>query len=88
MDAELQTRIAAEDYLEALAAQGIDYLFANPGTDFAPIVEAFTRAERTNRVVPRLLVVPHENAAVWSRAACWPRRWAPPWCGVPRRTWR
>ncbi len=59
-----QTRIAAEDYLEALAAHGIDYLFANPGTDFAPIVEAFARAARTNRKVPRPIVVPHENAAV------------------------
>ena len=59
-----QTRIAAEDYLEALAAHGIDYLFANPGTDFAPIVEAFARTSRTNRKVPRPIVVPHENAAV------------------------
>ena len=59
-----QTRIAAEDYLEALSAHGIDYLFANPGTDFAPIVEAFARSSRTNRKVPRPIVVPHENAAV------------------------
>ena len=58
------TRIAAEDYLEALSAHGIDYLFANPGTDFAPIVEAFSRAARTNRPVPRPMVIPHENAAV------------------------
>lgn len=64
MDTEPQTRIAAEDYLEALAAQGIEFLFANPGTDFAPIIEAFTRAARSNRAVPRPLVVPHENAAV------------------------
>jgi acetolactate synthase-1/2/3 large subunit len=58
------TRIAAEDYLEALAAHGIEHLFVNPGTDFAPIVEAFSRAARTNRPVPRPMVVPHENAAV------------------------
>ena len=57
-------RIAAEDYLEALAAHGIEYLFANPGTDFAPIVEAFSRAARTNRKVPKPMVIPHENAAV------------------------
>lgn len=59
-----QVRIAAEDYLEALAAQGIDYLFANPGTDFAPIIEAFARAGQTNRPVPRPIVVPHETAAL------------------------
>ncbi|HEY0422134.1 MAG TPA: thiamine pyrophosphate-requiring protein [Rhodopila sp.] len=58
------TRIAAEDYLEALAAHGIEHLFVNPGTDFAPIVEAFSRAARSNRKVPRPMVVPHENAAV------------------------
>ena len=64
MDNESQPRIAAEDYLEALAAHGIEHLFVNPGTDFAPIVEAFARAARTNRPVPRPMVVPHENAAV------------------------
>ncbi len=64
MDAEPQTRIAAEDYLDALAAQGIEYLFANPGTDFAPIIEAFSRAASGNRPVPRPLVIPHENAAL------------------------
>jgi acetolactate synthase-1/2/3 large subunit len=57
-------RIAAEDYLEALTAHGIEHLFCNPGTDFAPIVEAFSRAARGNRKVPRPIVVPHENAAV------------------------
>jgi len=64
MDNDPQTRIAAEDYLDALAAHGIDYLFCNPGTDFAPIVEAFARAARSNRTVPRPMVVPHENAAL------------------------
>ncbi len=64
MDSEPRTRIAAEDYLEALAAHGIDHLFCNPGTDFAPIVEAFARAAHTNRKVPRPMVVPHENAAL------------------------
>ena len=57
-------RIAAEDYLEALAAHGIEHLFVNPGTDFAPIVEAFARSARSNRPMPRPMVVPHENAAV------------------------
>jgi len=57
-------RIAAEDYLDALTAHGIEHLFVNPGTDFAPIVEALSRAARTNRPVPRPMVVPHENAAV------------------------
>jgi acetolactate synthase-1/2/3 large subunit len=64
MDSEPQARIAAEDYLDALAAHDIEHLFCNPGTDFAPIVEAFARAARTNRKVPHPMVVPHENAAL------------------------
>jgi acetolactate synthase I/II/III large subunit len=56
--------IAAEAFLRALADHGIDFFFANPGTDFPPIVEAFTRAERGNAKVPRPILVPHENLAV------------------------
>jgi acetolactate synthase-1/2/3 large subunit len=64
MDTPVQNRVAAEDYLDALAANGIDNLFVNPGTDFAPLIEAFARAERGNRPVPRPIIVPHEHAAV------------------------
>ena len=56
--------IAAEAFLRALADHGIDYFFANPGTDFPPIVEAFSRAKKTNAKVPRPVLVPHENLAV------------------------
>jgi len=56
--------IAAEVFLRALADHGIDYLFANPGTDFPPIVEAFSRAKKTNAKVPMPVLVPHENLAV------------------------
>jgi acetolactate synthase-1/2/3 large subunit len=56
--------IAAEAFLRALADHGADYLFANPGTDFPPIVEAFTRAKKTNAKVPKPVLVPHENLAV------------------------
>ena len=45
--------IAAEAFLRALADHGIDYFFANPGTDFPPIVEAFSRAKKTNAKVPK-----------------------------------
>jgi acetolactate synthase I/II/III large subunit len=56
--------IAAEAFLRALADHGTDYFFANPGTDFPPIVEAFSRARKTNAKVPKPIVVPHENLAV------------------------
>src|SRR4029450_9289961 len=61
--AQRQT-IAAEAFLPALADHGPDYFFANPGTDFPPIVEAFARAKKTNAKVPKPILVPHENLAV------------------------
>ena len=48
----------------ALADHAIDYFFANPGTDFPPIVEAYVRAKQSNAKVPIPLVIPHENLAV------------------------
>jgi len=56
--------IAAEAFLRALADHSVDYLFVNPGTDFPPIVEALSRAKKTNAKVPRPVLVPHENLAV------------------------
>ena len=58
------TRIAAEEYLDALAAHGIEYLFVNPGTDFAPIVEAYAEAARTGAPAPQPMLAAHENLAV------------------------
>jgi acetolactate synthase I/II/III large subunit len=56
--------IAADAFLRALADHGVDYFFANPGTDFPPIVEAFGRAKKTNAKVPKPILVPHENLAI------------------------
>ncbi len=55
---------AADVLLRQLSACGIDYFFANGGTDFPPIAEAFARAEATGDSVPRPMVIPHENLAV------------------------
>src|SRR4051794_30264090 len=56
--------IAGEVFLRALAEHGVDFFFANPGTDFPPIVEAFGRARGSNTRLPRPILVPHENLAV------------------------
>ncbi len=57
--------IAGEIFLRALADHGVDFFFANPGTDFPPIVEAYSRArEGSNSKMPRPVLVPHENLAV------------------------
>ncbi|MEE8307302.1 MAG: thiamine pyrophosphate-binding protein, partial [Gammaproteobacteria bacterium] len=55
---------AAETYLGLLASRGIKYLFANAGTDFAPLVEAYARRDESGLNFPEALVVTHEHAAV------------------------
>ncbi len=54
----------AEAYLELLAARDVDYLFANAGTDFAPIIEAYARRENLNLPAPKPMLVAHETVAV------------------------
>src|SRR5947209_16511848 len=54
----------AAEYLALLADRGIEYLFGNAGTDFAPIVEAYAEAEQTGTAVPRPILATHENLAV------------------------
>jgi acetolactate synthase I/II/III large subunit len=55
---------AADAWLGLLAARGIEYLFANGGTDFAPIVEAYAKGEKLGWRLPKVVVVPHENMGV------------------------
>ncbi len=54
----------ADAYLELLAARGVEYFFANAGTDFAPLIEAFAKRAATGQPVPKPLTVPHEVPAV------------------------
>lgn len=54
----------ATAYLRLLKLRGIDYLFANAGTDFAPIIEAFAGAGSDTSMMPEPVLVPHENVAV------------------------
>jgi acetolactate synthase-1/2/3 large subunit len=54
----------AEAYLALLAERGVEYLFANAGTDFAPIVEAYARAAHSGLPAPKPLIATHENLAV------------------------
>ena len=61
---------AAEAFLMALKANGVDYLFANAGTDFAPVIEGLANQGSYSEALPEPLVIPHETAAaamVWGR---------------------
>jgi len=54
----------AEAYLCLLKARGIDWLFANAGTDFAPIIEALTKGNERGLSMPDAVPITHENVAV------------------------
>lgn len=54
----------AEAFLLALGRRGIKYVFANGGTDFAPIVEAVVAGAKSGRDIPQFITVPHETVAM------------------------
>ena len=56
-------QIAAEAFLGRLAERGVEYVFANAGTDFAPIIEGISR-NAGKKKFPRFITVPHENVAM------------------------
>ncbi|MEM9682675.1 MAG: thiamine pyrophosphate-requiring protein [Pseudomonadota bacterium] len=47
-----------------LKALGVDYVFANSGTDFPPIIEGLAQAAEAGIALPEALVMPHEHAAM------------------------
>lgn len=55
-------RTGAEAVLMALKANGVDWLFANAGTDFPPVIEAL--AALPPGTMPTPVTIPHETAAV------------------------
>ncbi len=54
----------AQAYLQLLSERGIEYLFANAGTDFAPLIDAFAYYAAMGKSVVKPVAVPHENVAV------------------------
>src|SRR5207245_3645603 len=61
-DTKTPNGMAAEAYIARLGERGVEYVFANAGTDFAPIVEALSRTKGAK--APRFMTVPHENVAM------------------------
>ncbi|MYZ50141.1 thiamine pyrophosphate-requiring protein [Propylenella binzhouense] len=55
---------AAEAVLGHMKAAGIDVIFANGGTDFPSIIEAFARSAESGIAMPEPMIVPHEGVAV------------------------
>jgi acetolactate synthase-1/2/3 large subunit len=60
----IEVESTGQAYLELLRERGIEYFFANAGTDFAPLIDAFARFAEQGKQTPKPIAVPHENAAV------------------------
>jgi acetolactate synthase-1/2/3 large subunit len=60
----IATESVAEAYLALLKDRGIDHLYVGAGTDTAPVIEAYARAERAGLDFPKPIVAVHENLAV------------------------
>lgn len=59
----LENVSVAEAYLTLLKERGVDYLFGNAGTDFAPVIEALAKSQATGTPAPTPVTCPHENTA-------------------------
>jgi acetolactate synthase-1/2/3 large subunit len=67
----LAATTAAEALLGMLRLRGVAYLLANPGTDFAPLIEGLARAPASGLAIPTPLLVAHEHAAVSMAHGYW-----------------
>jgi acetolactate synthase-1/2/3 large subunit len=66
-----RAKTVAGAYLALLKARGIDWLFANAGTDFAPIIEALVHARHAGIPVPEAVAIAHETTAVAMAHGYW-----------------
>lgn len=54
----------AEAFLALLHQRGVEHFYIGSGTDTAPLVEAYARAEESGLVFPQPVLCAHENLAV------------------------
>ena len=61
---QLAPKTVGEAWLWLLGARGVDFLFANAGTDMPSVVEGIARADHYGIAIPRPVICGHENAAI------------------------
>ena len=54
----------AHHFLEGLIDLGVDYIFANLGTDHVSLIEEMARWDKEGRKHPEMILCPHEVVAV------------------------
>src|SRR6185312_881379 len=57
-------KTTAEHLLYLLAAHGIEYLFLNPGTDSAPLQEAYYSLQKAGLPAPTVLISTFESVSL------------------------
>ncbi len=62
---------AAEALLVRLAQRGVEFVLANAGTDFAPLIEGLCRLRSVGTPVPEMLPIAHESVAVAMAHGYW-----------------
>jgi acetolactate synthase I/II/III large subunit len=58
------THSTAHYFIEGLAELGIEYVFANLGTDHVTLIEELARWDQEGRAHPEFILCPHENVAM------------------------
>jgi len=58
------THTSAHYFLEGLTELGLDYVFANFGTDHVSLIEELARWDQEGRPHPGIVLCPHENVAM------------------------
>ncbi len=59
-----KTETTSAYLLEGLFEIGVEHIFANLGTDHAPIIEEMAHWRSQGRPTPNVILCPHENVAV------------------------
>jgi acetolactate synthase-1/2/3 large subunit len=60
----MSSHSAAHYFLEGLVDLGVEYIFANLGTDHVSLIEEIARWDREGRKHPQIILCPHEIVAV------------------------
>lgn len=62
--ADIQPFTASDLMMETLSKSGVDYIFANLGSDHPAIVETWAKFAERGVVLPKIIICPHEMVAL------------------------
>lgn len=63
-ESEEEIQTTSEALLEALCDTGVEYIFANLGSDHPAVIEAFSKLSSQKKDFPKVIICPHEYVAL------------------------